>query len=140
MRVTIHQPDFIPWIGFFHKWKNSDLLILYDDAQFIKGGWQNRDKIKAHDKEQWITVPVITKGKLGQLIKDVDINCKVDWKRNHLNTFKTYYGKTSGFNKVYPAIELIYNKNYKYLIDLNVDMLKMAAKFLNISVPFVFSS
>ena len=61
MKITIHQPDYLPWIGFFHRWFSSDLLIIYDDAQFIKGGWQNRDKILLGRNEYWLTVPVLTK-------------------------------------------------------------------------------
>ena len=140
MKVTIHQPDYLPWIGFFYKWLYSDLFIIYDDAQYIKGGWQSRDKIRIAEKEQWITVPVITKGRLGQLISETEINYATDWVRVHLNTMKTYYGKSPYFAEIFPKLEDIYLKKHRKLVDFNVELLNLAAQSLGISVPVKYSS
>ena len=112
MKITIHQPDFLPWFGFFYRWKHSDLLIIYDDAQYIKHGWQNRDKLLINEREQWLTVPVVTKGKLGQLVSNVMINNTTNWKHKHINTFKTCFGRTPSFSTVFPKIQDVYAKDY----------------------------
>ena len=140
MRITIHQPDFLPWYGFFYRWAQSDLLILYDDAQFIKGGWQNRDKLLINGREQWLTVPVVTKGKLGQLINEVKINQTVKWKHKHLYTFKSVFGKTPNFLTVFPLIEDVYAGKYDNLIDLNISLLLLCADLLKIKTKFRLSS
>ena len=140
MKVTIHQPDFLPWLGFMQRWRVSDLLIIYDDAQFIKGGWQNRDKIGTRDGDRWLTVPVLTKGKLGQQIRDVEINHRTDWQRQHRNTLQAYFGKTPHFKTIYPAVEGIYARNHRLLMELNMELLQWAAESLGIRTPVVFSS
>ena len=140
MKVTIHQPDFLPWLGFFNRWRQSNLLIIYDDAQFIKGGWQNRDILQIQGKDHWLTVPVITKGRLGQKIKEVEINNETNWQSRHLNTFKTYFGKCKNFKFIITKIEAIYKNEYKKLIDLNMDLLCFVADLLGINTPRKFSS
>ncbi len=140
MKVTIHQPDFLPWIGFFHRWAQSDLYIILDDVQFIDDGWQHRDKINTPNGVIWLTVPVIKKGMGPQLIKDVKINHTQNWQRKHLATIKQSYGKSLNFDHYFDKLKEIYDKNHKYLIDLNIDLLELAAKELGITVPKVFSS
>ena len=140
MKVTIHQPDFLPWLGFFNRWRQSNLLIIYDDAQFIKGGWQNRDILHIQGKDHWLTVPVLTKGRLGQKINEVEINNEINWKSNHLNTFKTYFGKCKNFKFIFAKIEEVYKNEYEKLIDLNMDLLRLVADLLGIKTPLKFSS
>jgi len=140
MKITIHQPDFLPWFGFFYRWKHSDLLIIYDDAQYIKHGWQNRDKLLINEREQWLTVPVVTKGKLGQLVSNVMINNTTNWKHKHINTFKTCFGRTPSFSTVFPKIQDVYAKDYDKLIDFNLALLILCADFLQINTPFKLSS
>ena len=140
MKVTIHQPDFLPWPGFFQRWSLSDLFIVYDDAQFIKGGWQNRDKILLSREEYWFSVPVITKKRLGQLIKDVEINYNVNWQIKHIKTLYNNYSKTKNFSDVIFIIEEAYSRKDKYLIDLNLNLLENFGKYLKINTPIKFSS
>ena len=140
MKITIHQPDYLPWIGFFHRWFSSDLLIIYDDAQFIKGGWQNRDKILLGSNEYWLSVPVLTKKKLGQLIKDVQINYDVKWQIKHIKTLKNYYGNSKNFSDIINIIEEAYSKKHIYLIELNLFLMENIGKYLGIKTPIKFSS
>ena len=140
MKITIHQPDFLPWPGFFIRWSNSELLIIYDDAQFIKGGWQNRDKILIGSNEYWLTVPILVKNKLGQLIKDVHINYNVKWQIKHIKTLYNNYSKSKNFSDIIFIIEQAYSKKHKYLIDLNLNLLENLGEYLNINTPIKFSS
>ena len=79
MIVTIHQPNFVPWTGYFDKMVRADVFVLLDTVPFTKGGFQNRVKVKGHDGPQWLTVPVHTKGKLGQLTTEVETNEARPW-------------------------------------------------------------
>ena len=138
--VTIHQPDFFPWLGFFDRWQQSDLYVILDDVQFIRRGWHHRDKIKTPRGSEWITVPVIKKGNYHQLIKDVKINNSIPWQSKILNVVKENYQKAQNFNEIYCEMDNFLQKKYNFLIDLNVDILEYVASKMNIDTPYVFSS
>ena len=80
MIVSAHQPNFAPWLGFFDKMRRSDVLVLLDTVQFIKRGYQNRTRMKGIGGPQWLTVPVITKGRYDQVTRDVEIDESRDWR------------------------------------------------------------
>jgi hypothetical protein len=71
MIVGIHQPNFIPWLGYFYKILKSDIFIILDDVQYTKNSFINRNKIKTPNNSQWLTLPV--KKQFGQLINEVEI-------------------------------------------------------------------
>lgn len=93
MIVSIHQPDYLPWPGFFYKILQSDIFVVLDNVQFKKGGYQNRAKIKTGKGQQWLTIPVDIKGKWPLLIKDVEI-ANGEWTGMHEYKLKTYYPKS----------------------------------------------
>jgi len=93
MIVTIHQPNFAPWTGYFDKMARADVFVLLDTVPFTKGGFQNRVKIKGPKGGQWLTVPVQTAGKLGQATNEVETNEGLPWRRDHLRTFEGLYAK-----------------------------------------------
>ncbi|MCP4351315.1 MAG: WbqC family protein [Desulfobacterales bacterium] len=140
MIVTIHQPDYLPWLGFFDRWQKSDLYIVLDDVQFIRRGWHHRDKIKTREGVKWLTVPVLKKGRYLQDIRDVKIDNQEDWRHNHLNIMQNAYGKAPHFRPVFDSIKEILFREHKLLIDLNMDMLKYCADVLQIKTPVTFSS
>ena len=94
MIVTIHQPNFAPWTGYFDKMTKADVFVLLDTVPFTKGGFQNRVKIKGPGGPQWLTIPVHTKGRLGQLTRDVETNELKPWRGDHVKTLQTLYGLT----------------------------------------------
>ncbi|OGR25865.1 MAG: hypothetical protein A2277_21310 [Desulfobacterales bacterium RIFOXYA12_FULL_46_15] len=138
--IFIHQPDFLPWMGFFYRWAVSDLFIMLDDVQFIRRGWHHRDKIKTPDGAKWLTVPVKKKGNYFQPINQVDILSLEDWQKDHLNLIHASYKNAPEFKSVFPKIEDIYLKQNFKLVDLNLNFLHFIAGYLNISTPFRFSS
>ena len=140
MIVTIHQPDFLPWLGFFDRWRNSDLYIILDDVQFIRRGWQHRDKIKTSQGIKWLTVSVIKRGNYFSEIRHIQINTDSDWKNNHFKMIENAYSKSINFCYVFECLKQIYSKKHSFLIDLNIDLLKFSAKELNINTPYTFSS
>lgn len=140
MIVTIHQPDFFPWLGFFDRWKQSDLYIVLDDVQFLRRGWHHRDKIKTVEGVQWLTVPVIKKHRYTQQIREVMLDSTQDWRRKHLRMIRMVYGQSPNFDDIYPWLEHIYQQEHESLLDLNMTLLKACASLLEITTPFQYAS
>lgn len=140
MTVTIHQPDFLPWLGFFDRWLKSDLYIVLDDVQFLRRGWQNRDRIKTSDGAAWLTVPVLKKGRYDQLIRDVMIDDSTPWRSNHLKTIGHNYKKAPNFDRCFKEVEKIYGMGQKRLMDFNMSLLSYAASELGIKTPIAYAS
>ena len=140
IRTVIHQPDFLPWIGFFDKIQKVDQFIILDDVQFSRRGWTHRDKIKINNNFKWLTIPVKKKNKYHQLIRDVQIEDIYSTKKNHINLIKEAYKESNNFEEIFPSLQRIYNKNYNYLIDLNIDLIKLFCELLQIDKKYIFSS
>jgi len=139
--VCIHQPDFLPYLGFFHRLLSIDTFILLDDVQFLRkgSGWHNRDKIKTKQGEKWLTLSV-TKGRLNQKINQVLLSEKNDWITKNLNLLKENYKEASYFDEYFPLIRDIYMGNFDKMIDLNVAFLHFFFDVFNLEMNTIFSS
>ena len=140
MIITIHQPDFMPWAGFFERWHASDLYLILDDVQYLKRGWHNRDRIRGPNGIHWLTVPVKSKGLYSQKINEVLIDYGNNWIYKHLKSIEKAYQKCLNFESIYFEIEKIYNLKFEKLIDLNVELLKLFSQKLKINTPVKRSS
>lgn len=140
MIVTIHQPDFMPWMGFFDRWRTSGCFIVLDDVQFIRRGWHHRDRIKTPQGVQWLTVPVMKSGRYEQCMRDVRLEPGATWRRKHLNTVRSCYGKAPFFGVHYPVLERAYQHGDEFLIDFNMRLLAYAAEQLGIDSPVRMAS
>jgi hypothetical protein len=138
--IGILQPGYLPWLGFFDQVASCDVFVLYDDVQFDKHGWRNRNRIKAANGAQWITVPVLHKGLGNQLIKDVKINYTENWIDKHIKMLTQNYAKSLFFDKYSPDIFDCLNKKYEYLADLDIALAYLLRSFLNLATPIVRSS
>jgi hypothetical protein len=117
-----------------------DEFILYDDVQYTRRDWRNRNLIKTHQGLQWLTIPVEVKGKYFQKIKETKISDK-NWADNHLKAIKLNYAKAKHFKEVFPFLESIYQKarNFIYLSEINYLFLSEICKYLEIQTPMKFS-
>ncbi|MDO5093745.1 MAG: WbqC family protein [Propionibacteriaceae bacterium] len=140
MIVTIHQPNFAPWTGYFDKMTKADVFVLLDTVPFTKGGYQNRVKIKGVNGPQWLTVPVQTKGKLGQLTKEVETNDLKDWRGDHIKTLKTLYGRSPGYAEAAQALEGSYALPTSNLSELCIDLITRLRDHYQIPTRLVRSS
>lgn len=95
LRVTIIQSCYIPWKGFFDLIGRCDQYVMYDNAQFVKGHWHNRNRIKTATGTKWLTIPVKTSGRLGQPIREVEISEK--WADRHWSAIKQAYKHAAHF-------------------------------------------
>ena len=141
MIATIHQPDFMPWIGFFDKIKKSDTYIILDDVQFSRSGWTHRDKFLIKDnKIQWLTIPIKKKGNYFSKISDIEINYQTSWMEDHLNFFYFNFKNDHNYKKIIKIIENIYQKKYERLFELNIELIKNILLELKIKKKIIYSS
>jgi len=134
--ITIHQPDFIPYLGFFNKARLCDSLVIGDHVQYRNKGFQNRVKIKASNGANWLTLPITHNW--GQSISSVKISKQqndLSWNEKHLKTLQISYGKARFFDDYIDKFESIYKKNYELLADLNLEFIKLVFEILGINIP-----
>ena len=131
MIVTISQPRYLPWLGYFHRIAVSDLFIYLDNVQYTPRDWENRNKIKTDRGWAWLTVPVHARYKA--LIPEVNIDNQQIWQKKHWQTIRTYYNAAPYFSeyaqKILPAYEEI---KWEKLTDLNLYLTKTLSDCLNI--------
>jgi len=141
MIVSVHQPQYLPWIGFFHKILKSDCFVFLDKVQYKKREYQNRNKIRTKDGWIWLTVPVISKGLDKQSINDVRIDNSINWQARHYKSLRSWYGKAKYYNEHISFLEDVYlNRSWDTLIDLNIFMIKYLLEKLDIKTPVYLES
>ena len=140
MILSIHQPQYMAWIGYFHKIMHSDAFVILDNVQYKKGEFQNRNKIRVKDGSIWITVPVLTKGVLTQKIKDVLIDNKPNWRNTNWQSIDMNYHKAEFFKEHSEFFKRIYEKKWEKLIDITVVLNKYLMECLEIKIPIYFES
>ena len=137
--VAIHQPHYLPWLGYLAKLDRADCFVYLDTVQFEKNGWQNRNTIKGPQAPQWLTVPV--RHRFGQPISEVAIAERAgDWRRKHRQALGLYYGKAPHFAAAWPALEALYAEPYHRLADVAVASVDCLAALLGIPCPTLRAS
>ncbi len=136
--VTIHQPQYLPWIGYFDKISKADCFCFLDNVQFKKNEWQNRNRIKTAQGWQWLTVPV--KHRFPQTIEEVEINKTVNWRRKHLQALATNYKKAPFFDEYIEFFEDIYSNEWEFLSELNIYVIDKLCDILNLQTKTVLTS
>jgi hypothetical protein len=138
--VAILQPSYLPWLGFFEQMFKVEVFVIYDEVQFDKNGWRNRNRIKTVQGAQWLTVPVLTKGKSKPANHAVKVNSAVNWNQKHLKSIELNYKKLPFFNDFSPKIEEVLKKNWNFLLDLNLNLIYLIKDYLGIDTPIKLSS
>jgi hypothetical protein len=134
MKVVILQPSYIPWRGYFDQIRRADLFIFYDDVQYDKRGWRNRNQIKTSQGKQWLTIPVHSKGaREGIPINLIKIDWSKPWSKNHLKALTFAYAKAPHFRSFLPWLESVYMRRDELLVDFTVDTTIELARKLGIS-------
>ena len=141
MIVTIHQPEHMPWLGFFDKVRQAELFVFLDNVQYRHKYFQNRNKIRSSNGETWLNVPVLTKGKRGQLIKEVEIdNREVRWREKCWISISLNYKKAPFFERYRNFFQNLYEKEWPLLSDFNEYIISYIAEELNLNVRTVKAS
>jgi len=128
MKVAIHQPQYLPWLGYFDKMAQVDCFVVLDNVQFKKNEWQNRNRIKAASGWQWLTVPVLHR--FPQRISEVRVNHRAAWPRKHLQALLSSYSGTPFFEVHRPFFEEVYAREWARLAELNLATLRYLVEAL----------
>lgn len=137
MRICIIQSCYIPWKGFFDLVGRCDEYVVYDSAQFVKGHWHNRNRIKTANGVKWLTIPVITGGRLGQPIDQVEIG--KPWADQHWSAIEQSYRRTACFEQFAPMVKGWYERAGKQvrLTDVNTIFLYGITELLGLKTRIV---
>lgn len=140
MLVTIHQPEHLPWLGFFHKMKSADLFVFLDDVQFRKNYFQNRNRIMGTNGPQWVTVPVQLQGHTEKTLREMRIDSRQDWKRKYWGSISLSYKKHPYYQDYGPELEATINDPWESLAPLNLRIIELFRRALDIQTPCVTAS
>jgi len=138
-RVAIMQPTYLPWCGYFGLMQYVDIFIFLDSVQFAKRSWQQRNQIKTPQGAQWLTVPVASKGKRGQLISETQLDYSTNFVITHRKTIESNYAKAPWFKDFEP---LLWSRleGQQLLGDLNIGIIEQCRNLLGINTSVLRSS
>jgi WbqC-like protein family len=139
VKVTINQSNYIPWKGYFDLIHDADLFIFYDDVQYTKNDWRNRNLVKGPNGPQWLTIPVGTS--LDRLVCEVSLSDQ-RWQTRHWNTLRHLYGRAPFFSQYRPLFEDVYlGRRWGTLSELNQFLIHVIAReLLGVKTTFRSSS
>ena len=139
--VVIHQPDFLPYLGFFHRLLHADLYVVLDNVQFVHGSrsWHNRDKIKTPQGEKWITVAT-KKNRFGALINEIELFEAENFRDRHLSLIRENYKKAGYFHEIMPYVERLYCYQCDKMIDFNMKSIEILMDLLDTHIDYIFAS
>lgn len=138
--IAIHQPNFMPWMAYFHKIYRSDIFVIIDDVQYVKGSICNRSKIKNNMGEAvWLTVPVGLENGSASTFNQTKL-ADVNWHRKALNLIKASYINAPYFRLYFQEIEQLLRQEYESLAKLNIALIKYFCSKLQISTPIYIQS
>lgn len=134
MKGVILQPSYIPWRGHFDQINKADLFIFYDDVQYDKHGWRNRNRIKNRQGGQWLTIPVHSKGVVIEdiPIHQIEIAWEQPWNERHWRAIQQNYNKAPYFKLYAPWLEEVYQRKPARLADFTIPLMIEIAQKLGI--------
>lgn len=138
MRLAAHQPQYLPWLGYFDKMDRADLFVLLDTVQFKKNEWQNRNRIRTSEGWQWLTVPV--HHRFPMTIREVGIDESTPWRRKHREALRIQYARAACREAIQPAIDRLLQEPCANLSELNVGTVRLLAQLLGVRTPIVLAS
>jgi len=143
MIIAAHQPEYLPYAGFFYKIAKADKFVLVDHIQFSKKGFQNRNRIRTNANPKgwvWLTAPILSNKEGYQKINEVQIDNSTPWAKHHWQLIYFNYKRTPFFNRYSGFFEKLYSKKWQKLIDLNETIISYMKKELGIKTPIIKSS
>lgn len=138
--LVVLQPSYLPWLGFFDQVRRCDHFVFYDDVQFDKHGWRNRNRVKSARGPVWLTVPVRASGRMGQLINEVEIADATHWARKHIQTVEQLYAGSPHRDAYLPELADVLNLKWERLADLDIESSKVMCGWFGLKRPMYRSS
>lgn len=141
MKLAIHQPNFIPWLGFFHRLSLVDTFVFLNHVQNNNGkSWVSRNKLIISGHEKWVTIPTRKKGNSFQRINAVEINYDTKEISKLIKSIELSYKKCTHFSDVFQVLFNLLSKEYKYIADFNQEFIIQICKKLNFQIKFLDSN
>jgi hypothetical protein len=131
--VVVLQPGYLPWLGFFDQMRRADVFIYYDDVQFDKHGWRNRNRVKTQSGPAWLTVPVRHSGLGFPKTIDIEIDGRTPWARKHVATIRQAYARAPFLRCYMAELEELLQRSWERLVDLDIACAGMMARWLGLA-------
>jgi len=138
MIVSVHQPQYLPWLGYFDKIDRADVFVLLDTVQYKKNEWQNRNRIKTAAGPQWLTVPVTYR--FPQRIDEVGVNNRERWQHQQRQALVSNYRKAPFWDGLAPFLEEVLTPTWERLAPLNVFVVRRLVEILGIATSMHLAS
>jgi hypothetical protein len=140
--AVVLQPSYLPWRGYFDLVDRADVFVFYDDVQYDKHGWRNRNRVKTANGMSWLTVPVHAHGAVegGTPIAGIAIDHRRDWPRAHAETLRHAYRRQPFYADYSPLIASVLERRHELLADLTIELTVAIARELGCTTEFVRSS
>ena len=134
MNCVVLQPSYIPWRGYFDQISRADVFVFYDDVQYDKHGWRNRNQIKTAQGRQWLTIPVHSHGVVEKAIptNQVEIDWSKPWNKSHWKALTIAYGRAPFFHNYAAWLETFYQRQDVFLADFTIELTIALARELGI--------
>ena len=140
LKVFTRQPAYLPGLVFFDQLLQVDKYIIYDNVQYERRHWGNRNKIRTYQGEQWLTVPVIQKNKRSQTYAETLIDNNTHWAKDHWKAIYLNYAKAPFFKDYAPFFEDLYSQPFAHLLDLDLKIIEFIKQQLDIKTPLILAS
>lgn len=141
MIVSINQPAYLPWLGYFERIATSDLHVVLDHVQFEKNSFTNRNRVRTKEGAAWLTVPVATSGRFGDLaIRGLRFAAGDPWRKKHWATLRMNYARAPFFAAYAPAYEALYAREWSDFGEMSRAFLAQHLHDLGIATPLRYSS
>jgi hypothetical protein len=143
MIVAIHQPHFLPWLGYLHRMAQAETFVLLDHVQFERRNYQNRTMIRMNNEARWLTVPVMQRSQKERIIdKEVDnrLEGPKSWSSSHFTTLRHAYAQAGFFGAYAARLQQLFATRFERLVDLNQAGLDLLREAFGIRTPLVKSS
>jgi hypothetical protein len=138
--LVVLQPGYLPWLGYFDQLRRADVFVHYDDVQFDKHGWRNRNRIKTPAGPLWLTVPVLHRGQGKPKIIETQIDGTSNWQKKHVASLKQYYARAPHAHRYLPELEELLNRPWPNLAELDIAIIGAMARWLQLEPPVLRTS
>jgi hypothetical protein len=143
MIVSIHQPCFMPWLGYLHRMAQADVFVILDHVQFERANFQNRTMIRMNDQARWLTLPVVQRSRKERIV-DKEVDNRLEgyrhWSAVHFSTLRHAYREARWTSLYLPVLREIFSARFERLVDLNLALLEVLRDAFGIRTPLVRSS
>jgi hypothetical protein len=137
--IACVQSNYLPWKGYFDLINSVDEFIIYDDVQYTRRDWRNRNLIKTASGVRWLTIPIRVKGRYFQRIDEAEI-ADPEWGHRHLRALRYEYARAPHFGEYFPMLEAVYMRAHPMLTDVNQAFIRLVCQLLGIETVLTSSS